>query len=94
LRKFIAGDFGLIGISSHSISFPNEIHHGSSRPQSLAPVEKTTSNYVMHIVVAAGVACAVTNLLISLTLSLLKPSVQAAADLFFHEKAWERRGRG
>ena len=42
------------------------------------------------ILVAAAVAYAVTgNLLMSLTLSLLEPTVQAFA-FFFHEKAWQR----
>ena len=53
-------------------------------------LKKTTSYYLVHITVAAMVAYAVTgNLLISLTLSLLEPTVQAVA-FFFHEKAWER----
>lgn len=52
---------------------------------------KTGSYYVIHIGVAAMVAYAVTgNLLASLTLSLLEPSVQAVA-FFFHEKAWARK---
>lgn len=52
---------------------------------------KTGSYYVIHISVAALVAYAVTgNLIASLTLSLLEPTVQAFA-FFFHEKAWERR---
>lgn len=51
---------------------------------------KTGSYYVIHVCVAAMVAYAVTgNLLASLTLSLLEPTVQAVA-FFFHEKAWER----
>ena len=46
---------------------------------------KTASYYVIHICVAAMVAYAVTgNLLASLTLSLLEPTVQAVA-FFFHE---------
>ncbi len=54
---------------------------------------KTASYYVIHICVAAMVAYAVTgNLLASLTLSLLEPTVQAVA-FFFHEKAWDRAGR-
>lgn len=54
---------------------------------------KTGSYYLIHISVAALVAYAVTgNLLASLTLSLLEPTVQAFA-FFFHEKAWERRAR-
>ncbi|MFO6420441.1 DUF2061 domain-containing protein [Hylemonella sp. W303a] len=59
----------------------------------LPVLKKTASYYVMHIVVAAGVAYAVTgNLLMAFTLSLLEPTVQAVA-FFFHEKAWERRLR-
>lgn len=51
---------------------------------------KTGSYYLIHITVAALVAYAVTgNLVASLTLSLLEPTVQAFA-FFFHEKAWER----
>ena len=51
---------------------------------------KTGSYYLIHISVAAMVAYAVTgNLLASLTLSLLEPTVQAVA-FFFHEKAWAR----
>ncbi|CAM3444544.1 DUF2061 domain-containing protein [Paracidovorax anthurii] len=54
---------------------------------------KTGSYYVIHICVAALVAYAVTgNLIASLTLSLLEPTVQAVA-FFFHEKAWERAAR-
>lgn len=54
---------------------------------------KTGSYYLLHIMVAATVAYAVTgNLLASLTLSLLEPTVQAFA-YFFHEKAWSRYGR-
>lgn len=52
---------------------------------------KTGSYYLIHISVAAIVAYAVTgNLLASITLSLLEPTVQAFA-FFFHEKAWQRR---
>ena len=52
---------------------------------------KTASYYCIHITVAACVAYAVTgNLIASLTLSLLEPTVQAFA-FFFHEKAWECR---
>ncbi|RLJ37634.1 DUF2061 domain-containing protein [Acidovorax sp. 106] len=54
---------------------------------------KTGSYYLIHICVAAMVAYAVTgNLLASLTLSLLEPTVQAVA-FFFHEKAWDRAAR-
>lgn len=57
----------------------------------LPVLKKTASYYVMHIVVTAAVAYAVTgNLLMAFTLSLLEPTVQAVA-FFFHEKAWERR---
>ena len=56
----------------------------------LPTLKKTASYYVVHVTVAAGVAYAVTgNLLLSLTLSLLEPAIQAVA-FFFHEKAWQR----
>lgn len=59
----------------------------------LPTLKKTASYYLLHIVVAAGVAYAVTgHLLMSLTLSLLEPTVQAVA-FFFHEKAWQRWDR-
>lgn len=59
----------------------------------LPTLKKTASYYVLHIVVAALVAYAVTgHLLMSLTLSLLEPTVQAVA-FFLHEKAWQRWGR-
>lgn len=52
---------------------------------------KTGSYYLMHMVVAAGVAYAVTgSFWTAVTLSLLEPTVQAVA-YFFHEKAWARR---
>lgn len=58
----------------------------------LPTLKKTASYYLMHIVVAAAVAYAVTgNLWMAFTLSLLEPSVQAVA-YFFHEKAWAARG--
>jgi uncharacterized membrane protein len=58
----------------------------------LPTLKKTASYYVVHILVAAAVAYAVTgNLLMAFTLSLLEPTVQAFA-FFFHEKAWERLG--
>lgn len=58
--------------------------------RNLPTLAKTGSYYVIHICVAALVAYAVTgNLIASLTLSLLEPTVQAVA-FFFHEKAWER----
>ncbi|WP_459616893.1 DUF2061 domain-containing protein [Bordetella sp. 2513F-2] len=63
------------------------------RPETSRMLLKTGSYYVLHIMVAATVAYAVTgNLLASLTLSLLEPTVQAFA-YFFHEKAWDRFGR-
>lgn len=59
--------------------------------QNQTTLAKTGSYYVIHVCVAACVAYAVTgNLLASLTLSLLEPTVQAFA-FFFHEKAWARR---
>lgn len=58
----------------------------------LPTLKKTASYYVVHITVAALVAYALTrNFLLSLTLSLLEPTVQAFA-FFFHEKAWQRWG--
>ena len=57
----------------------------------LPTLKKTASYYLMHITVAAAVAYLVTgDLLVSLTLSLLEPTVQAVA-FFFHEKAWARK---
>jgi len=53
---------------------------------------KTGTYYVLHILVAAGVAYAVTgNWMAALTLSLLEPTVQAVV-FFFHEKAWAQWG--
>lgn len=61
--------------------------------QNLPTLKKTASYYLVHISVAAMVAYAVTgDLLMSLTLSLLEPTVQAFA-FFFHEKVWERVGQ-
>lgn len=58
-------------------------HHQTS-------LRKTASYYLVHVVVAAAVAYAVTgSLYIALTLSLLEPTVQAVA-YFFHDKAWAR----
>lgn len=58
----------------------------------LPTLKKTATYYLLHVTVAALVAYAVTgNLLLSLTLSLLEPAVQAFA-FFFHEKAWQRWG--
>lgn len=58
-------------------------HHQSS-------LRKTASYYLVHMVVAAAVAYAVTgSLYTALTLSLLEPTVQAVA-YFFHDKAWTR----
>ncbi len=66
--------------------------HATAR-QNLPTLMKTGSYYLIHICVAALVAYAVTgNLIASLTLSLLEPTVQAVA-FFFHEKAWERAAR-
>ena len=63
--------------------------HAAAR-HNLPTLMKTGSYYVIHVCVAALVAYAVTgNLIASLTLSLLEPTVQAVA-FFFHEKAWER----
>jgi uncharacterized membrane protein len=60
----------------------------------LPTLKKTASYYIVHVTVAASVAYAVTgNLLLSLTLSLLEPAIQAIA-FFFHEKAWQRWGGG
>jgi len=54
-------------------------------------LKKTLSYYIMHIVVAMLVAYFVTkNLWMSMTLSLLEPSVQAIA-FFFHEKVWNKK---
>ena len=56
----------------------------------LPTLMKTGSYYLIHVCVAAMVAYAVTgNLIASLTLSLLEPTVQAVA-FFFHEKAWDK----
>ncbi|MBP7880250.1 DUF2061 domain-containing protein [Acinetobacter sp. NIPH 1852] len=55
-------------------------------------LKKTLSYYILHISVAMLVAYAITgNLLVSATLSLLEPTVQAFA-FFFHEKVWSRFG--
>lgn len=60
----------------------------------LPTLAKTLSYYIVHISVAAMVAYAVTgDLVASLTLSLLEPTVQAFV-FFFHEKAWQRFGSG
>lgn len=54
-------------------------------------LKKTLSYYIMHITVAAIVAYMVTsNVLMSLTLSLLEPTVQAFA-FFIHERVWIAR---
>ena len=53
-------------------------------------LNKTLSYYILHISVAMLVAYVITgNLLMSATLSLLEPTVQAFA-FFFHEKIWNR----
>ena len=55
-------------------------------------LHKTASYYVMHIVVAAGVAYAVTgSWQAALALSLIEPSVQALA-YFGHDRIWSRWG--
>ena len=60
-------------------------HHQTS-------LRKTASYYLVHIVVAAAVAYAVTGSLhAALAMSLLEPTVQAVA-FFFHDKAWDRVG--
>ncbi len=52
---------------------------------------KTGSYYLLHMVVAATVAYAVTgNFWAAMTLSILEPTVQAVA-YFFHERMWTRR---
>jgi uncharacterized membrane protein len=59
----------------------------------LPVLKKTASYYVLHMLVASLVAYAVTgDLMISITLSLVEPTVQAVA-FFFHEKAWQWRTR-
>jgi uncharacterized membrane protein len=59
----------------------------------LPTIMKTGTYYVAHVTVAAMVAYAVTgDLLTSMTLSLLEPTVQAFV-FFFHEKAWQRAAR-
>jgi uncharacterized membrane protein len=51
---------------------------------------KTSSYWVVHVSVAAIVAFSVTgDLLTSMTLSLLEPTVQAFA-FFAHEKIWQQ----
>ena len=53
-------------------------------------LKKTLSYYILHISGAMLVAYVITgNLLMSATLSLLEPTVQAFA-FFFHEKIWNR----
>lgn len=55
-----------------------------------ATLLKTASYYLVHIVVAAAVAYAVTgNLVAAITLSLLEPTVQAIA-YFLHDRAWDQ----
>lgn len=59
----------------------------------LPTLKKTASYYVMHIVVAAAVAYAVTgSLAMAVTLSCVEPTVQAFA-FFVHEKVWQRKTR-
>lgn len=55
--------------------------------------KKTFSYYVMHITVAMLVGYVVTGSVnMAIALSLLEPTVQAAA-FFFHEKVWEQKQR-
>ncbi|WP_284336395.1 DUF2061 domain-containing protein [Comamonas sp. NoAH] len=52
---------------------------------------KTGTYYVMHLLVAAGVAFAVTgDWVAALTLSLLEPTVQMAF-FYLHERLWEKK---
>lgn len=68
----------------------NCIHHSTSAHASTW--RKTISYYLMHMIVASGVAYAVTgSWRTALALSLLEPAVQAVA-YFFHDKAWSRVG--
>lgn len=53
-------------------------------------LKKTASYYILHLLVAAGVAWLVTgSLAMAMALSLLEPTVQAFA-YFGHEKAWAK----
>lgn len=66
----------------------SRLHHHIREHQ--PTLQKTGSYFVMHIVVAMGVAYAVTgDVVLAMTLSLLEPCVQAVA-YFLHEKAWAR----
>ena len=61
------------------------------RVQRLRLLVKTVSYYLVHLVVAAGVAYAVTgDLITALTLSLLEPTVQMVF-FYFHEKFWDKK---
>ena len=61
-----------------------------SRLQRLRILIKTSSYYAVHLIIAAGVAYAVTgDLMAALTLSLLEPTVQMVF-FYFHEKLWDR----
>ena len=52
---------------------------------------KSVSYYVMHILVAAGVAYTVTgSLAMAFALSLIEPAVQTVAFII-HEKAWSNQ---
>lgn len=54
---------------------------------------KTGTYYLMHLAVAAAVALAVTgDWFVSLTLSVLEPTVQMVF-FYLHEKLWERRAQ-
>lgn len=58
----------------------------------LFALKKPGSYHALHVTVGARVTYAVTgNFLLSVTLNLLEPTVQAFA-FFFHEKAWQRWG--
>lgn len=61
------------------------------RLQRLRTLVKTVSYYLVHLVVAAGVAYTVTgDLITALTLSLLEPTVQMVF-FYFHEKMWDNK---
>ena len=79
--------------SSHEAPLKNGVPMAQFARTNLPTLKKTASYYVMHIGVALVVAYAVTgSLAISVTLSLVEPTVQAVA-FFFHEKAWQRLAR-
>lgn len=56
-------------------------------------VAKTSTYFVMHLIVAIGVAYALSgDWVVALSIGIVEPAVQAG---FFalHERAWERKGR-